>query len=101
MRLLAVGSRQRTTCNLRTQRIALVALEQVCQLLADAVVHRSLNWLHCPCRRPYPGFPGKAATRAAAPRGNPGQLLERPGAVLVRNLLDLAGDLVWTALLAS
>ena len=36
--LPAIRCRQRTTCNLRAQRIGLVAaLEQVCQLLADAV----------------------------------------------------------------
>jgi hypothetical protein len=43
VRLLA----ERTTCNLRTQRIALVAPEQLGKLIRDAVGQRALDGLRC------------------------------------------------------
>jgi hypothetical protein len=99
----SLGARQRTTRNLAAKRAAGVLPKQLGQLLAHAICHAAFGWLHgTAITTGEKLFDRRGARRfALACRGKPCQLSNRLGALLLGQLLDLGGNLVGAALLAT
>src|SRR5262245_62040091 len=103
VRLLAVWSRQCTTRNLGAERAVGVLPEQLGQLLAHAIRHRSLDWLRCSTKATIKHFldRGDPHSLALGAGGEPHQLLDQGRRFLTANLLQLARHDVGRAFLAT
>src|SRR5262245_51543341 len=90
VRLLALRRRQCSAArNLGTKRVAVIALEQVRQLLRHAISHLAVDWLDGFAISTVENFLARRNTRLFALRmlGEAKQLMERVRPVLVRKLL--------------
>src|SRR5262245_48452111 len=101
--MLTIRRRQRTPRNLTAQRAAGVLLEQLGQLLAHAVRHRSLDWLRCSAEATIKHLFDRSDTHSLAlgAGGEPYQLLDQGRCFMAANLLQFARHNVGRALLAT